>query len=574
MWLSDLVRQEMNKTQINKEAPKTSKSDAATNYRVSQQIRSMLPGQTVLGEIMSRNGNQVEIKLAEDMILAARLEADVDLDMGKVLSFEVKSNNGTTIAISPLFENLNTSANVVKALDMANLPLNQTSANMVESMMMEGMSIDKASLQTMYREVLALPDTEPSVLVQMKKLSIPITPENVEQFQNYKSAQHQILNGLTEITDQLPEEYANIKQAQGAEVAGKFYQDILIMLTGEEELSQPILKMPPDVVLESGDAVNFMGESVDLPDEPILQNPQKADITANPAPEPANTTVAADVVETQVTNTKILLDAFDFKGTEWKKFEGSLMELGVPEETINEFKTGNLSYKDLLTQIHEQLDGQDFPKKEAVFENKEFAKLLQLEFKNQMLLTPDEVSEKDNVTKLYEKMNEQLSKLQEILESVGSSDSKMAKSTTQLKNNVDFMNQLNQFATYVQLPLKMLSGEAHGDLYVYTNKRNLAKEDGNVSALLHLDMQNLGPVDVYVAMQGQKVNTQFYLKDDEMLDFIYSNIHILNERLEKRGYNLKCEFQVKEGTKNVIQEMLEQNKNVSSLTKYSFDVRA
>ncbi len=564
MWLSDLIRQENHKAQVNKEMPKTAKSDAALNYRVNQQIRSMMPGQTVLGEIMSRNGNQVEIKLAEDMIIAARLEADVELDMGKVLSFEVKSNNGTTVAISPLFENLNTSANVVKALDMANLPLNQTSANMVEGMMQEGMGIDKASLQAMYREVLAMPDTEPSVLVQMKKLSLPITPENVEQFQNYKSAQHQILNGMTEITDLFSKEYASLKELQGPEVSAKFFSDMLGVLTDGEEIVTSAFKSSVDMTNVPNAIESQTGEILEQPSESAPVNS-------------GQNVIPADMNETVISANKNILPEINFEGKDWKQLETALWEMGVSEEIVAEFKSGNLSPKEFLNQINSQLQQLEpdlFSKKEVIFENKEFVKLLQTEWKNQLLLTPEEVADKEAVKKLYDKLDEHLNKLQDILENVGSQDSKMAKSVQQLRSNVDFLNQLNQVATYVQLPLKMMSSEAHGDLYVYTNKRNLAKEDGNVSALLHLDMKHLGPVDVYVAMQGQKVNTKFYLKDDAMLDFIYSNIHILNERLEKRGYNMKCEFQVKEESANVMEEILSQNKNVSSLTKYSFDVRA
>ena len=100
---------------------------------------------------------------------------------------------------------------------------------------------------------------------------------------------------------------------------------------------------------------------------------------------------------------------------------------------------------------------------------------------------------------------------------VGKDNSALAKSVNNLQQNVDFINQINQTFAYVQLPLKLSQGNGHGDLYVYTNKRNLAKQEGNISALLHLDMEHLGPVDVYVTMTGgDHVNTKFYLKDDEM----------------------------------------------------------
>ena len=141
------------------------------------------------------------------------------------------------------------------------------------------------------------------------------------------------------------------------------------------------------------------------------------------------------------------------------------------------------------------------------------------------------------------------------------------------------MNQMNNLFTYVQLPLKMAGNQAHGDLYVYTNKKSLANKDGNVSALLHLDMEHLGPLDVYVAMQKNqnKVNTNFTLQDEAALDLIAEHIHILDERLEKRGYSMNANFQIKEKDApetNVMQEILAQHKNISVLSKTSFDMRA
>ena len=45
-----------------------------------------------------------------------------------------------------------------------------------------------------------------------------------------------------------------------------------------------------------------------------------------------------------------------------------------------------------------------------------------------------------------------------------------------ISDNVQFMNELNQVATYVQLPLLINNKSAHGDLYVYTNKNNMKKD--------------------------------------------------------------------------------------------------
>jgi flagellar hook-length control protein FliK len=165
------------------------------------------------------------------------------------------------------------------------------------------------------------------------------------------------------------------------------------------------------------------------------------------------------------------------------------------------------------------------------------------------------------------------------LENAGKGDAPVAKTVQNLQNNVDFINKMNHVFTYIQLPLKMSGNNAHGDLYIYTNKKNLAAKDGNVSALLHLDMEHLGPLDVYVAMQNNKVSTNFTVQDESALDLIEEHIGLLDERLTKRGYALKAQFQMKEeqaddSPEGIMQTILNQEKNISVLSRTSFDMRA
>ena len=145
-----------------------------------------------------------------------------------------------------------------------------------------------------------------------------------------------------------------------------------------------------------------------------------------------------------------------------------------------------------------------------------------------------------------------------------------------MQNNLDFMNQLNQIFQYVQLPLQMSGQDAHGDLYVYRNKNKRVSEDGSVSAVLHLDMENLGPVDVFVKMKENRVSTNFFVMDESILDLINDNIHILNERLEKRGYTMQVKMMLhddKDDGDMAVDEMFDVNK-MSVISTASFDARA
>jgi hypothetical protein len=83
-------------------------------------------------------------------------------------------------------------------------------------------------------------------------------------------------------------------------------------------------------------------------------------------------------------------------------------------------------------------------------------------------------------------------------------------------------------------------------------------------------------VDVYVAMQGEHVNTRFYVQDDEMLDFLEEHMDILTERLQKRGYDCNFAMQVRQkneepesGLKGLLAE-----EPALPIAQYSFDVRA
>ena len=98
---------------------------------------------------------------------------------------------------------------------------------------------------------------------------------------------------------------------------------------------------------------------------------------------------------------------------------------------------------------------------------------------------------------------------------------------------------------------------------------------------MHLDMEHLGPVDVHVRLKESNVSTQFFLQDDEMLDFLYEHMDLLSSRLEKRGYHMTYSMKVRgenaEGSENgntTLQELLQDHSNIPMLANYSFDVRA
>ena len=499
-----------------------------------------LPGQAVTGEVVYVNGNDILLSLGKNQLLQASLEGNMTATEGQLLTFQIKNNTGSKVLLSPLFENVGQNPNITRALEAAGIPETETSTAMVRAMMEEGMPIDKQSLYQMNRIVNANPEANIQTLVQMNRLQIPITDENIFQFEAYKNYEHQISNSLTDIADAFSQTFQQITGNSNLGEGLQFYGQVLDILTGN--LSE--------------DAVGIQS-----------------------TPEQINTTINGSAQGDLQTPREGLLAGQGgiLSGGELEELVSQMKQAGMPEELTKAVSENKLSGQEFLKEINQYLQKDGIPFQDKVFdilESKEFKNILKNEMNKQWLLMPEEVGQEQSVDKLYERLNSQMNRLSQVISQAAGPESTLAKTVANVNNNIDFMNQLNQMFTYVQIPLKMQGKEANGELYVYTNKKSLAKDDGTVSALLHLDMEHLGSVDVHVSLTGQNVSTKFYLADDEALDLIADNIDLLNKRLEKRGYSMSAEFIQREDETNVMEEIIKQDKNISVLSGYSFDARA
>ena len=137
------------------------------------------------------------------------------------------------------------------------------------------------------------------------------------------------------------------------------------------------------------------------------------------------------------------------------------------------------------------------------------------------------------------------------------------------------MNQINEAYTYVQIPLKMNGQNASGELYVYTNKKNMNDPDKELSAFLHLDLDNLGATDVSVKMLHKEVTTNFYLENDESFDLVKQFLPMLDEKLKSKGYNSKINVINESKHINFVDDFMKKDLPAGGqVHRYSFDMRA
>ena len=515
-----------------------------------EEIASKQPGQSVTGEVIEKNGSDILLAIGKNQMLRAKLDAGIPVEEGQMMTFSIKNASGAKVILSPLYANTGNDPNVSKALQMAGIPENALTGKMVQTMMQEGMSIDRDSLSRMLRVVSANPEANVETMVQLSRLEIPVTENTLFQMEAYKNLEHQLTDGIFEIADALQNTAAVMINDGDAEGAVSLYREILSLLSeGESVQPQAEGEAQISVGLPSEEALPLKESGLQTEEGQELQGQQQIESRL------------------QTEGQQRAESGLQTEGQQ--RAESSIQaDGGTPLKTI-----GVLLERLEKALLSDEIAPHQRESISRLFSGKEFQQAIKNEMIKQWLLTPEDVGKEHKAEELYEKLNSQLSRFRQTLNQSVGADTSLARAVSNLSGNIDFMNQMNQMFTYIQLPLKLQSQEANGELYVYTNKKNLAKKDGEVSALLHLDMEHLGSVDVYVSMKDTKVSTQFRLKDDSALDLIAGHIDLL---VNNAGFGISgaAEFTSVEETGSVMEEILKQDKNISILSGYSFDARA
>ena len=518
----------------------------ANTEQVNRQIRALVPGQTLRGEVVSREGNNAQIRLLQDVLVDAKVDADIRLELGQNITFQVK-NNGQTLNLSPLFTNMATEGTVLKALDMASLPVNENTVAMTKQLMDAGLPIDKNTLQQIWHESNAFPDAEILDLVNLHKVELPVTEENITQMASYRNLTHQLTAGIAETGESLTNMLQGLVESGDIEQAATIYSEVLELLAFEDAAGETVTGQQ-----QTEGPLPEPGVDVTVTPEEAEQMPVQPSATA-PEAVPGQKTIMEEPTETAPDN-----------GQTIKENPGAEKTQEAPQ------------LQNLQKLLKQGLETKDIPLLRSILHNSKVAELPAKLLADRWSIKPEDVESPEKVEELYQKLGKQLKGLSNLLEENGQRGSSAYQNVTNLSQNVDFLQQINQTYAYIQLPLHLRQGEHKtGELFVYTNKKNLARKDGQVSALLHLDMEHLGPLDVYVALKDTKVSTKFYVQNDAILDYLEANMDVLTERLQKRGYDCKCETTLHTELQQTAQAMTPLLKTEGSVpvAQYAFDVR-
>ena len=552
-------------------------------------LSSLKNGDKFTAKVVDVSGSDVTLKLPSGGTVNAKLSSDMNISEGQTISFEVK-NGGSTVSITPLLTNTSADISVLKALNQAQLPINDTSVGMTTEMMKAGLSIDRSSLFGMYEKVLNNPSANVSDIVDLSKLGLPVNEENLSNIENYKNLSYQIDSGLQTLAEKTDQALLDMVKGGDMTNAAKLMSSIVDaslsyldegvsieeFVSGnvnplDSELGEQTTQVNAGNNGETAQAAETLSETESKEGTPAAVNTEEQNAAkstgdaASRALELLKNLNSSEAAPKADTAGNVSAQA-QTAGTEQNVSAGTVLNM-APDNLIENFDkvvslykemSGDSEYvptdmKDLFSKIsmltQKAITDGDAQTLNKLVNSDPLKKLSLGTLKDMWSISPSEVADKEKVESLYRRLSSQLNMLKDGLVSANAQNTPAFNATNNMSSNIDFLQQINQMYAYIQLPIKLSGGEsAHGDLYVFSNKKNMSSDDSVVTAFMHLDMDNLGPVDVYVSMDvnaGGKVSTNFTVADDETLDFLNQNMHLLTERLQKRGYDLQASMKVK-----------------------------
>ncbi len=629
---------------------------AQGTQKLVSSMQELEPGSTFEGTVNSVKNGKVVLALGNGQTITARLDGKVSIQPGESMFFQVRSNDGTTIALRPYVQagNINNPI-LLNALTAAGVPATERNITMVDSMMKEQMSISRQSILDMGRVVGSNPNVNVNTAVLMTKIGLPVSAEMASQFENYMVDQHaivdemdlamnqlgrllgdadlgeeqsfelygkvlDILNGEGETSAQTTdglqqndtgtmvnageniETEAAVQQSKdGAAAEGVQKQvqqqntkDLISMGAAGQEQSAGVAENTENIVGEqtAGNAAQSMQTGIDAVD--VLKNTQ-----ADTAVDFKNVQGQTDTLEqildqngldhlkrllqnipTLTGNTDlfevqeeedVFVDTMSGDDAGKKAFELAQAE---PEVTLKQSMTAE-DFLNTLRDALKQNQEYGFAGMTKLFGSKEFAAILKNRVEKQWLLEPEQLKEASKVSDLYERLDHQMKQMENVMKAAGVTQNSFVQTAADIRSNVEFMNQINQVYTYVQLPLKLSGQNASGDLYVYTNKKNLNDPEAELTAFLHLDLDNLGSTDVSIRMKDKNVKTNFYIADDASYDLIEKHLPVLEKRLAQKGYRCSITMSKEEKKVEFVEDFLRRDMpQAGTLHRYSFDVRA
>lgn len=500
-------------------------------------LRSLADGDTFSANITDVSGEQVTITLDGGQSFTASLLNSTAYNIGDRACFVIQDNKGENIVLKAVTMQATAleTAMINKSLKAAGIMPTLRNREMVLELMRNGMPIGRDALLDMVKELSAHSNAGIGDIIALKRMGIEVTDDSLRSYQNYKEYNGAMQRDIAALGEKLFESVDS----------GKALSDVVKLLVGDELLTGN------GTVEDNSKESTKTGAQTQQPVG--TQADEKADIAQKNLMSDVKNMVAGMVDNYNAATGKSLKLSYEFLNTDnLARFMNEFARMA------EEFEMEPL----LKNKLHGVLKGDKA--------SRLLNELVRDTFSMKMTDVADSESVKEHIAKT-------LDKLSSVSEYAASNQSaELSNVASRMSNNMEFLNSMNQFMAAVQVPIKNIGEHGEGELYVYRRNKQKCGEDDTVKAFLHLDMEHLGALDIYVTLKGSSVATNFKVEDESVLDFLETNMEQLTKKLAEDGYNVTASISKTDDSagfdfeKEVIAPVLP----VSDVRRFRFDMKA
>lgn len=590
-----LIRSYDQNIQSSRNAEQTKGSEQTGQVRNQADLSGLSEGSVFRGEITDINGERVTIATDNKGQITARLQADMELTIGDKMLFSVKensmNNNTAQILIKPLFDSLYSAQTQVleRALEGTGLSPTEKNFSAAKELMEAGMPLDKANMVKLLSQSMKFEGTSMHTLAALNKMNIPVTAENIAQYERYESLNHQLTGDIGKTAEGMAD-FASAfpKDMEGAKLLSVAKELINIFSPEGGDIENEVLNAKLSQEANAENTGNISGQSSgEISELAQMSDAGKEFADSNVENISAKTMENVGVngnqeeISEQTALSKEIVDEVaektELSKEEVTKLADQLKKADVPNEQIKQIMNQSNDSGDMLKSILENVraSGKNDAEINNLLKSNEFKKLFTDMVKKEFSLNPNEMNDPKEIDELYNKIIKQTEGFENTISAKGGDSGSMHQNSQNMQQNMQFMQELNNHMVYAQMPLKLSNQNANSELFVYADKSKLAGKKDDISVMLHLDMDHLGATDVKITLTGTNVNARFYLNDKESVNIVADNMDMLAKQLTERGFSLTNEVVLrdpKDSSNKVVDEIVDSNAE-KSIKRFTFDAR-
>ena len=569
---------------------------ARRTFRTGNTTITLREGETLKGVVSDVHGNEITISLDDGTSFTGHLPEASMYSIGQKAAFLITSLDNGTIYMKAMSSAylLGMEDTIEQALEEAGLPKSPRNLDIVRSLLENKQSISRESINSFMQLCSRYPNADVGNVITMYRLGFSMDEASVTQFDTYQNQQHQLLSRMNSLTDSLTDLLSELSQ-ENISVARYAAGELLSTALGSTPSLEEFQLAAGKTLEQAAEADSDAGtESVTSSDSPELSE-ETLSSQETPSAEEADSnnplsrmrqlfSNITDKVNTNLTSSTAGEETGFIQeqsghiltAAERESLADLLSKFTDSDKLTTDLRNGSATARELLGAIHSALPKLSDPMIRELFANPSLGKLIKGQFLSNWTISPEGLKESNGMDSLYHKISSELDDLMHLSQMFATrpSGESAVNTTNDMQQNLQFMKTLNEQFAYMQLPLKLSSENAHGDLYVMTKKEALRKSKDNLKVLLHLEMDHLGPLDIHITKERTNITAKFFVTKDDALRLLEKNAGLLKDALNEQGYSFSSEFAEKKKDIDLVHDFIETEAPVGNITRYNFDLRA